>query len=1029
MSEQERRKFVQKQKYRQKKIAKEILEERKRTSNYQNDALSSDLSAPVGSKDTSKNSDSEQTPDELYEASRRRRQLKSHKVERKTLVSATRNIKGRADNKIKSGTSRSIKEARNNNLAKDVAKKAADPRKTLAKTKAALTKLKNSPVKTITAAAKSVANKVEKNDVTKKGALSSRNNQKNNNSLRFVAVGGIGIGFGLFFVLFVVLLGFFNLRIIPNAGFAVEPTTLRDMKTALTQSYDAAVAEALERTKEELGLTDEQVLLSTYNYNPRTVFAIWYIARQHDADLTNPDSEINTGISYAINTHSDVWTEVLGKNADYTIVENATLDSSDIVQNLWWYVRWAADLGDSEALDQYEVNWSDYFLLEDIAGNYNNLFVATEKRYETDNGFAVTPEFGSVETPEPIEVAFILAEEPSRIEDLAATYSLTDEEVAEIYACLAGEDDGFNFLWAYLNANDSDTAVEYSRAIAGFAYEMWCYFGRNGEVQNEELLSAIRNDYSAFWMDPKGSGIIGEGEIVDADDYALWGQGYNYTGRTESWQDYFYRCIGHSWSGAWCNAFVSFCVQHGNGLNPALGPTDWGHAFPFEYNWMLSPELLGLWENPGITIDRSSGIMSYDMLFSLEELERQQEAEEGLSQALEQTSASSRERIEAIAAELESAGSFFQTTFENYETGVYSLSQIAPLTDEDYRLWKTYMDYTDGVWSMLLDEAVAFELGETIVVVAPEDFTFSLERAYQYYTNQASAEVPETVPESLMWWMEEPYISLNMSWQGLSNVPAPLYLHTDSYMVSFADWTTGAGAFSQRDTFFANAGGLNGVAPSAGSGTVGVQMAETDVYYPSISGAESFNGNFSWQHEQGSYIPNFSSFAWPGTYNPMSYAVQDLGVSASVFNALNMGQGTFADLLYVTGYGVESLNSNYRPIFDLLHEIPQRQLAFYPASQTTCAVSANWYANRGWLIEPDAITGQEGTYIPEAGDLIYYHRNEGINHVGIVIGTYDINGTKYIISIEGNASNTISMRVHTIPQLSTLNIYFADIPY
>uniref|UniRef100_UPI001E3E4E5D peptidoglycan-binding protein n=1 Tax=Clostridium haemolyticum TaxID=84025 RepID=UPI001E3E4E5D len=70
----------------------------------------------------------------------------------------------------------------------------------------------------------------------------------------------------------------------------------------------------------------------------------------------------------------------------------------------------------------------------------------------------------------------------------------------------------------------------------------------------------------------------------------------------------------------------------------------------------------------------------------------------------------------------------------------------------------------------------------------------------------------------------------------------------------------------------------------------------------------------------------------------------------------------------------------------------------------SCANGAEWYKSK------ERYKTRESGYIPKTGDVIFFNRNNGIHHTGIVV-SYS-GGTVY--TIEGNSSNAVSRRNYSL---------------
>ncbi|MCD3218195.1 CHAP domain-containing protein [Clostridium botulinum C] len=76
-------------------------------------------------------------------------------------------------------------------------------------------------------------------------------------------------------------------------------------------------------------------------------------------------------------------------------------------------------------------------------------------------------------------------------------------------------------------------------------------------------------------------------------------------------------------------------------------------------------------------------------------------------------------------------------------------------------------------------------------------------------------------------------------------------------------------------------------------------------------------------------------------------------------------------------------------------------LSTYVSRYAKCSSGTQWYSLKG------RYRTRESCYIPKTGDVIFFNKNNGIHHTGIVI-SYS-GGTVY--TIEGNSSNAVSKRI------------------
>ncbi|OOB76112.1 hypothetical protein AXF41_13095 [Clostridium haemolyticum] len=70
----------------------------------------------------------------------------------------------------------------------------------------------------------------------------------------------------------------------------------------------------------------------------------------------------------------------------------------------------------------------------------------------------------------------------------------------------------------------------------------------------------------------------------------------------------------------------------------------------------------------------------------------------------------------------------------------------------------------------------------------------------------------------------------------------------------------------------------------------------------------------------------------------------------------------------------------------------------------SCATGAEWYRTK------ERYKTRESGYIPKTGDVIFFNRQGGIHHTGIV---FNVNN-EIVYTIEGNSSNGVRKRNYSL---------------
>lgn len=189
-----------------------------------------------------------------------------------------------------------------------------------------------------------------------------------------------------------------------------------------------------------------------------------------------------------------------------------------------------------------------------------------------------------------------------------------------------------------------------------------------------------------------------------------------------------------------------------------------------------------------------------------------------------------------------------------------------------------------------------------------------------------------------------------------------------------------------------------------------------------------------YNHQKGFYIPCFN---WIESEAGYYWNVDDTNSDAK-----------FWQLCWALGQNYpDDANTGY----NLLAEIPQRSLDYFPYNCGGCSSAGAWWKNKGYEVY-DYMSTKDG-FVPLPGDLILYYATQenedhtisyGVGsypykHVGIVIGTTEPNssGNYYIITIEGNSGSGTDKCVMKIMLASTLydttaghsKVSFVCLPY
>lgn len=938
----------------------------------------------------------------------------------------------------------------------------------------------------------------------------------------------------------------------PNEGER-PPFGLKELRTILRNDYDHALDTEYEQIASYLNLDPDQVCPTAFNSHEFEVFAIWYYIRN-----ATIDDEVQNQRCSAIDRNINTWMRLMNGRTDYTMypynaihksgMNGATPISTSGSLVYGWDVSLNVydinpyDLGAECALDLYDCTLSDLFILEEISGIYNKVYMEPRTHYLSSD---VDPDTG-----DPIEgsgyYTVLIKQDFNHnvaLSEIAGNYGLDQDDIDIMNEMIRGEDDEFNLFWAWLIYQSGQGTEELKHGPTGLAVQLWSYFGGKRNAMPAGVYEMVEEEYGDFMISMNSVGVqLYENNSMTDSDKAMFGACPMHPNGHCNWQQYFYHSIGWGGDSAWCQAFVSFCIQNGNGINPASpGGTavNWGHAFPIHYSWSIDPRLMQVDWNTSmpwhINQSETCGIqLASSDIFTEEEEAFITAADNKLAEIGYDpgdqpigNGIGFDMQMSAFQSWLDSSNTpdWFQddscdlTTItgrlEHYANGCPAnahppateenpvslnnnlcpliASSLAPLTQDEIRL--IINGFTAGTesggysWPYILMDLANMHSGNSdtgsanvFAELSSAQCETLMTHLYYFVSNDMIPIDENGQPDTSFdaWPRRAWYIKFNDPWQAteLPTMNDPMYpgsisLSTETYMVSVGDWgiaeTTStrnraywyasAGAITDYNGWGSPGGSYDGSPASTASYVyLGGQMYRSadwtwngsqsvDIYYDGYTWVSSNlftngmdDGAFSWEHQQGYYVPKFSAWYWEGIANESIWGYTADGGNPGI--GLCGGgweyQNNFTDLLLAVGTGVDGSHRDddgvweYQPMFNLFWEIPQRQLCWYQPGAITCTTSFNTYTYPKYTAT-ECGGVQSGEWYPGPGDLIYYDydKDGSINHVGIVLNTYEYNGNHYVVSIEGNSSDTIVMKSFMFETAAAYGTerWFVDIPY
>ncbi len=377
--------------------------------------------------------------------------------------------------------------------------------------------------------------------------------------------------------IFAAVLGALRISLTMNLDSVPEDRTVQTLVRTLPQTWQAAAtnqAQALVADYEERGEPVNLIFSVGAPHTFETV-AIWYARRTYEAP-----EEASSG----------AWAGYISCDSDLEPADNTSwYHKSDDAYGGDFAIKALAENQDTDGLDEYNMPMSDLLALYSISQDLNFTLLNIEERTST-GGFVD----GAWETSTAAYVTTV--SEYLTVYDYYTDYDCSEEIQVFADKCMAGDDEGFNFLWKYLTRRAESPDSQFRYLMVDKAIWLWDAFGRrtissrwSSSLASEmaELYNPVTypeaNHINALWTTimrdylDNGSSAFNTAslyendtlsEIFGADNLAAFqvemgplprGASWDRT----TWNNYIARCSRSGGDPAWCAFFISGLANNG----------------------------------------------------------------------------------------------------------------------------------------------------------------------------------------------------------------------------------------------------------------------------------------------------------------------------------------------------------------------------------------------------------------------------------------------------------------------------------
>lgn len=843
---------------------------------------------------------------------------------------------------------------------------------------------------------------------------------------------------------FFMIIGTLRVSLTTNLSVVPEDRTVYTVVRTLPNTWENAATNQAQILVKEYEANNEPVDLVFSLGSPHVYesVAIWYARRTYEAP-----KEAASGVWADYIEMSETLSGLKQDDANWSHKQDDAYKGEFAIKKL-------AEKKNDDKLDKYKMPMSDLLSLYTISQEVNFTMLSVETKPEAGRWVTEMDEEGNAVGGyyEPVNHNYITTwSEFSGVEKYYSDAGLSQDIIKLAEECIAGNNDGFNYLWDYLTRRMGTPESQFRYLPVDLAIDLWGDFGRRTPASkwNKNVYNALNDVYGTKGSHPntvmatalnqykkQGTGAFNRNKHDEKDTLAeIFGKnnkkafearmgklpsGVSWTGTT--WNQYINAITGAGKSNsAWCAAFVSGMAQHGT-----IG------YFETEYSWYL---------NSGLKINSIS--------------------DSGYAGSFITTAEAGAQKKKAAWKSL-TAEQFANACYQSkawtraYMIGFQVLGRNFGVVDCGGGRYAVIYKASNGKFSSALkalgmDEIPADKI--TWIGTPPEKLkgktltVSSLEEMIPKATDAVKdgwwrAVESDTQNNDSPLWTSFPHNLFAVNRIKNNNGLAGLRLSTDHYFVSL---TNNKSKYASSNTNLINymTNGTVGAAPSKNSATYTVYLdvsnyadkVDNKTFEPAEikklqkdikSGNGKYNkfvkNHITYQLPNGIKIPfiaisvprkttewNYGkiSFSKDGNYssaktlNPNITYKHTKGYYSPLFKSIESDAGyswsinqtdakaEFWRLCWALGLNYDNSKSNIG--YNLLKEIPQRRLQYFQYQQRGCTQMAAFYRSKGWLYD---YMSSKDSFVPNDGDLILYYNKNGnhysttnYSHVGIVIGT------------------------------------------